>query len=158
MAQQLNELNVQPLSRTSAFGSGLSPDDLFNQAEGDFVEGNLDLAIQGFRAYLDNYPGGERAAAAMSRIGDAYSHQNMLSQANMAFAQVINEYPDSSVIPSALYKRANALLSMEESDRATEDLKNLVVNFPDTSESEDAKGVLKKLGVRIPRPASNTRR
>lgn len=152
MAQQLSELKVQsrPFSQVSAFGSGLPPQDLFDQAEGDFVEGNVDLAIQGFTAYLSNYPGGDLAAAALCRIGDAYSHQNMLPQAITAFTRVINEYPDSDKVSSALYKRANALLSMEESDKATEDLKNIVINYPDTSDSELAKGVLKKLGVRIP--------
>ena len=59
--------------------------------------------------------------------------------------------PDSDKVASALYKRANVLLSMEESDKAIEDLKNIVVNYPDTSDSELAKGVLKKLGERIPR-------
>ena len=160
MAQQLNELNVQtkPLGQTSAFGSDLSPNDLFDQAEGDFVEGNTDLAIQGFTAYLNLYPGGDLAPAALSRIGDAYSHQNMLPQAISAFTRVISEYPDSDKVAGALLKRGNALLSISEKDKAIEDFKNIVVDFPDTSESELAKGNLKKLGVRIPRPAKNTRR
>jgi TolA-binding protein len=160
MAQQLNELKVQSQSfrQTSSFGGGLSPSDLFDQAEGDFVEGNLDFAIEGFTAYIDNYPGGEKAVAALCRIGDIYRHQNMFPQALAAFTRAIDEYPDREEIASALYKRANLGLSLDEKDRATEDLKNIVVNFSDTSESELAKGMLKELGVRIPRPANNTRR
>jgi len=37
-------------------------------------------------------------------------------------------------------------------------LKNVIENYPDTPESELAKGVLQKLGVRVPRPAKKTRR
>jgi TolA-binding protein len=160
MAQQLSELKVQSntFGQTGAFGSSLAPNDLFDQAEEDFVEGNVDLAIQGFTAYLNNYPGGEMAAAALSRIGDAYTHQNMLPQAVTVFTRVINDYPDSDKVAGALWKRANVQLSMEESDNAIEDLKNIVTNFPDSSESDLAKGKLKELGVRIPRPAKKARR
>ncbi len=160
MAQQLNELKVQSQSyrQTSAFGGGISPNDLFDQSEGDFVEGNLDLAIQGFNAYIDSYPGGDKAVAALCRIGDIYSHQNMLPQAMAAFTRAIDDYPDREGIASALYKRANIHLSMNEDQKAIEDYRNLVINFSDTQESEHAKEELKRLGVRIPRPAKNTRR
>jgi TolA-binding protein len=160
MAQQLSELKVQSntLRQTGAFGSSLAPNDLFDQAEEDFVEGNVDLAIQGFTAYLNNYPGGDMAAAALSRIGDAYTHQNMLPQAVTAFTRVINDYPDSDKVAGALWKRANVQLSMGESDSAIGDLKKIVTDFPDSSESDLAKGKLKELGVRIPRPAKNARR
>lgn len=160
MAQQLNELKVQSQSfrQTSAFGGGLPPNDLYDQAEGDFVEGNLDLAVQGFTAYIENYPGADKAVAALCRIGDIHTHQNMLPQAMAVLTRAIDEYPDREEVASALYKRANLHLSMDEKDKAAEDLKNIVVNFSETDESELAKEVLKKLGVRIPRPANNTRR
>ncbi len=160
LAQQLNELKVQSQSfrQTSSFGGGLSPNDLFDQAEGDFVEGNLDLAIQGFSAYIDNYPGGEKAVAALCRIGDIYDIQGMEPEAMAAFTRAIDEYPDRDGVAKALYKRANLELSMGEKDKATEDFKNIVVNFADTDVSELAKEKLKELGVRIPRPAGNTRR
>jgi len=159
MAQQLNDLKVQSGSfQANAFGSNLSPEDLLAQAERDFIEGNLDLAIQGFNAVVDNYPGGNMAAAALCRIGDIYYHQNMLPQAIAAFTRVVDEYPDSDKVASALYKRANVQLSMKDGDKAIADYKNIVTNFADTPESELAKGVLQKLGERIPRPAKNTRR
>jgi TolA-binding protein len=160
MAQQLNELQVQSQSfrQTSSFGGGLSPSDLLDQAEGDFVEGNLDLAMQGFSAYIDNYPGGEKAVAALNRIGDIYEYQGMEPEAMAAYTRAIDEYPDREGVASALFKRANLELNMGEKDKATEDFKSIVVDFPDTDESELAKEKLKELGARIPRPARNTRR
>lgn len=160
MAQQLRDLKVQSksFSQANPLMGNLPPDDLFDQANRDFVQGNFDLAIQEFTAYLNSYPGGDKAAAALCNIGDAYSYQNQLLQAVNAFTRVINEYPDSDKVASALYKRANAELSMSQNDKAEEDLKNVVENYPDTPESELAKGVLQKLGVRIPRPAKKTRR
>jgi TolA-binding protein len=160
LAQQLSELKVQSKSygQTSLLGGGFSPDELFDQANRDFVQGNLDMAIQGFSAYVNDYPGGDRAAAALCIIGDAYGYQNRLPEAIAAFTRVIDEYDDSDKVASALYKRGNTRLAMQDNDAAIEDFKNIVVNFSDSPEAELSKEVLKKLGERIPRAAKKSRR
>jgi tol-pal system protein YbgF len=157
LAQQMSELKVQSNSLGQA-SSGLSPDALYDQASRDFVQGNLDLAIQGFTTYMNTYPGGDKAAAALCSIGDAYAYQNNLPQAIAVFTRVINDYPDSDKVPSALYKRAQAELTMKENQNAIADFRNIVENFPDTAESELARAKLEELGVRIPKPAKDTRR
>jgi tol-pal system protein YbgF len=157
LAQQMSELKVQSKALNQASES-LSPDTMYDQASRDFVQGNLDLAIQEFTAYLNNYPGGDRAAAALCSIGDAYSYQNNLPQAIAVFTRVINEYPNSDKVPSALYKRAQAELSMKESENAVADFKNIVENYPETAEAALAKAELEKLGVRTSKPAKGTRR
>jgi tol-pal system protein YbgF len=157
LAQQVSDLKVQS-NPVSTGTSGLSPDVMYDQASRDFVQGNLDLAIQEFTAYLNTYPGGDKAAAALCSIGDAYTYQNNISQAIAVFTRVINDYPDSDKVASALYKRAQAELTMKESQNAVADLRNIVENYPDTAESELARAKLEELGVRIPKPAEDTRR
>jgi len=160
MAQQLNELKVQskPLNQEGAQGGNLSPDAMYKQASDDFVQGNLDLAIQEFTAYLNSYPGGDQAAAALFCVGEAYRYQNKLPQAIAAFTRIINDYPSTNQVASALYKRAIAELAMQESDNAIADFKNIVEKYPATQESELAKAELKKLGVSTAKPAKETRR
>ncbi len=148
LAQQLNELKVQskPISQGGA-GAGMSPEAMYNQAFNDFVQGNLDLAIQEFTAYISAFPGGDKAAASLCNIGDAYSTQNKLPQAIAAFTRVINDYPNSNVVATALYKRAMVELILNERDNAISDFKTVIDKYPSTQESEMAKTELQKLGV-----------
>jgi tol-pal system protein YbgF len=151
MAQQMMELKVQSqsFSRQQLLPGGLSPDALYDQAYRDFVQGSFDLAIQGFNSYVQSYPGGNRAAAALCYIGDAYSIQKNQAQAIAAFTRVIDEYPDSDMVAVALYKRALAQLSLQERENAVADFKTVIIDFPDSPESLKAKEQLQNLGVRI---------
>ncbi|MDR0842406.1 MAG: hypothetical protein LBP68_03180, partial [Acidobacteriota bacterium] len=69
MAQQLSELKAQTASMAAESASGLSPETMYNQAFSDFVLGSFDIAIEGFTAYVETYPGGARAADALLNIG-----------------------------------------------------------------------------------------
>jgi TolA-binding protein len=162
LAQQLNDLKVQAKSanQESAPGGSQSPEAMYNKAYRDFVQGgsNLDLAIQEFNAYIDTYPGGDKAAAALLNIGDAYLTQNKLSQANNAFTRIINNYADSESVIGALFKRAQVELAMQENQNAINDLKTIVDKYPTTQEAENAKAKLQELGVGAPKQPAPTRR
>lgn len=152
MAQQMNELKVQAKSMdqdSSAQGS-LSPESMFNQAFNDFVQGNFDLAIQGFTQYINGFPGGDKAASALLNIGEAYTSQKKLPQAIATFTRIINEYSQSSVMPTALFKRAKAELNMQKKDDAIADFKNILDKYPNTPEAENAKTSLQQLGALKP--------
>jgi tol-pal system protein YbgF len=152
MAQQLNELKVQSKAidqESSAHGS-LSPESLYNQAFNDFVQGNFDLAIQGFTQYINDYPGGDKAASALLNIGEAYVSQKKLPQAIATFTRIINEYSQSSIMPTALFKRAKVELDMQKKDDAIADFKNILDKYPNTPEAENAKLELQQLGASKP--------
>jgi tol-pal system protein YbgF len=156
LAQQLGELKVQSASLGPAASPGLSPEVLYNQAFGDFVQGNFDLAIEGFSAYVATYPAGEKAPDALLNIGDAHIGQNRLPQAVAAFTRVINEYAESQKVPSALFKRARVELAMQEKENAAADLRNIVEKFPQSPEAGLAEAELEKL--RTAKPAAAPRR
>ncbi len=125
---------------------GLPEGSAYDQAYGDYVQGNFDLAIQEFTAYLTSSPGGEKAAIAQFYLGDAYSAQGKLPQAIAAFTRVINDYPGSDQVASALFKRGRAELAMQETDNAVADFKDIIERFPASPEAEQAKAELRNLG------------
>jgi tol-pal system protein YbgF len=161
LAQQLSELKVQskPLSQRMLQGGSISDEEvsqnaIYDQAFNDFVQGNFDLAIQGFIAYLSNFPLGEKAALAQYNIGEAYYNQNRMPQAIAAFTRVINDYPGDGKTPSALFKRGLARLAINENEAATGDFQDIVEKFPETPEAGLARSELEKLGVRIKAPSN----
>ena len=155
LAQQVNELKVQYQSlEKQAASAAPSPEDMYNQAMRDFVQGSFDLSIQEFTTYVTNYPGGDKAAAALCYIGEAYRSLKQLPQAVSAFTRVINEYSDTDSVARALFKRALVEIAMDEKENAAADLKAVVDKFPDTPEAAQAKAELQRIGVK---PAKSTK-
>jgi tol-pal system protein YbgF len=159
LAQQLSELKMQTsqINQSPASGTSPSSESIYTQAKSDLNLGNFDLAIQGFNAYLSDFPGGTNAAAAQYGIGEAYYNQNKLPEAIKAFTQVINNYPDSSSVPTSLFKRANAELAMQERENAIADFKYIIERFPTAAEADLAKDKIRDLGVNTEKPKPTTR-
>jgi tol-pal system protein YbgF len=147
LAQQVADLKVQAKPLAPASGGEASDESLYNQAYNDYVQGNFDLAIQGFTAYLGGNPGGSRAADAQFYMGDAYSAQSKLREAIIALSHVIDEFPASDKVASALYKRGTAQLAMQQTDNAIADFRDVVEKFPESPEAERAQSQLRSLGV-----------
>jgi tol-pal system protein YbgF len=160
LAQQLNELKVQSkaLNDASTGAGNLSPEALYNQAFSDFVQGNFDMAIQGFSAYLTTYPAGDKGADALLYTGEAYSSQNKLSQAVAAFTRVINDYPNSDKVSSSLFKRAKVEIALQEKENAIADLKNILEKYPSSPEADLAKAELNSLGALQPAKKTTNRK
>ncbi|MBN1571222.1 MAG: tetratricopeptide repeat protein [Acidobacteria bacterium] len=160
LAQQLSELKVQyqALNEERAAASSMSPEAMHSQALRDFVQENFDLAIQGFSAYVDNYPGGDRAAEALCYIGEAHSRQNRPSEAISAFTRVINDYPGTDSVATALYKRAIIELAMQEKANAIADFRAVIQDFPATPEAAKAKSELQRLGIKTTTPSKTAPR
>ncbi len=156
LAQQVNALKLQskpinqPLfqSGNQIGESSFAADALYSQAFNDFVQGNTDLAIQGFTAYLGSFPTGDRAAAAQYYIGEAYYNQKNLPQAITAFTYLLNNYPEGDTVASALFKRGKAELEMLEKENAIADFKTVVKKYPKSPEADLAKIELQDLGVK----------
>jgi TolA-binding protein len=156
LAQQIADLKVQAKSMNEGGPSrsgGLSEDSIYGQAYNDYVQGNLDQAIQGFTAYGTSYPNGKMAAIAQLSLGDAYSRVGKLPQAITAFTRVITDYPGAEQVPTAIYKRGRAELAMQESDNAIADFRDVIARFSAAPEADQAKAELQKLGVNPTKPA-----
>ncbi|NWG12212.1 MAG: tol-pal system protein YbgF [Acidobacteria bacterium] len=170
LARQISELKIQSKALTertyqSAAGDpstlALSADNIFNEAFNDLVQGNFDMAIEGFGAYIKSFPSSEKADDAQYNIGEAYYNSRRLPQAIAAFTRVIDEYPSGDKVASASFKRGKAELALGERDNAIEDFRTVVEKFPAAPESSLAKAELDSLGVsaaRKPRAAPSKRR
>jgi tol-pal system protein YbgF len=167
LAQSISDLKVQTKSISptamsqgdmTATDSGLSADAIYNQAFNDFIQGNFDLAIQGFTAYIRNFPNSDKADDAQYSIGEAYYNQNKMPQAIASFTRVINDYSGGDKTATALFKRAKAELAMQEKDNAIADFKTVVQKYGSAPEAALAGAELTNLGVSVPKPAAPRRK
>jgi tol-pal system protein YbgF len=166
LAQQVAEMKVQskPIATQRVYqnpGDGsatLSPDSIYNEALNDLIQGNLDLAIEGFTAFIKSYPTSDKADDAQYNIGEAYYNSGKYPQAIAAFTRVLNDYPSGDKVATAYFKRAKAELAIKERDNAIEDLKTVVQKFAATPEAGLAKNELENLGVDLSKPARPTSR
>lgn len=158
MAQQMSDLKMQAkaIDSTEARGA-LTPDSMYYQANGDLVQENFDLAIQGFSAYLEKYPREAKAADAQYGLGEAYYRTNRLPEAMAAFTRVITDYPSSEKVPTALYRRGKVELALQERDNAIADFRDIITRFPSSPEASLAQRELKDLGVSPAKPAPGKR-
>src|SRR5262249_44736324 len=133
-------------------------DTIFNEAYNDLVQGNTDLAIQGFTAFVTNYPKSERADDAQYYIGEAYYNDGKIPQAIAAFTRVLNDFPNDDRSASALYKRALAEKQINEKENAVNDFRMVIQRFPAANEAALAQGELEALGVSVPTKSAPRRK
>ena len=145
LTQQFNEYKLQAAMRAESSVSGLSASSMFGQAQRDYLQGDFELAIEGFTVFIENFPEGEQAARAQLYIGESSSALNDLKGAVEAFTRVIDDYPQASVVPTALFKRARNETALQQRDNAIADFKDILDRFPNASEADLARSELQLL-------------
>jgi tol-pal system protein YbgF len=125
----------------------LSADKLYSEAYNDLVQGNLDLAIQGFNFLLKNFPTNDKADDAQYNIGEAYYNAGKYSEAIAAFSKVVTDYATGGKAASALFKRAKAELAVQQKEGAIADFRTVAEKYPAEPEASLAKAELLKLGI-----------
>lgn len=123
----------------------LDPREIFRAANEDYVRGRYDLAILGFRDYLKRYPNTELASRSQYWIGECYLGQQNYAQAVEEFQKLLDIYPQSPKVPSALYKQSLAYLELGREDKALRALETISSQFPTTTEAGHAAERLKTL-------------
>lgn len=92
------------------------------------------------------------------KIGDFYlesrykGHKGGLKGAQSRYKEVIEKYPNFSLLDSVLFKLAYTYLQEEEPDEAAKYYQNLLRNFPNSDYAEKAKEQLGVIGVPVPDP------
>jgi tol-pal system protein YbgF len=161
LAQQMADMKVQtkPIPQRTFQAANdnpdaiaLSADKIYSEAYNDLIQGSLDLAIQGFNAFLRNFPTNDKADDAQYNIGEAYYSDNKFPQAIAAFSKVVTEYATGGKVASALFKRAKSELALQQKDSAIADFKTVVEKHPTEPEASLAKAELLKLGIDPSKP------
>jgi tol-pal system protein YbgF len=122
-----------------------TPTDMFQLAYSDYSKGKYDLAIVGFRAYMDKYPGTELATKSQYYLSDSYFNKKEYTTALIEFDKLISKYPHSEFILTAKYKEALCLIELGKITDAKKILENIVKYHPNTPEAEQSKNKLKSI-------------
>jgi tol-pal system protein YbgF len=122
------------------------PQDLYQSAYNDFLRGNYDLAILGFRQFLASFGGSQLADNSQYWIGECYFHQQKFREAIAEFDRVSTGYPTSERIASALLRKGYAWLELGDSAAGREALQMVVNRFPRSDEAILAQRQLDTLG------------
>lgn len=117
----------------------VDPDELYNTAYLDYTRGNYDVAIDGFKRYLQYFPNTELSDNAQYWIGECYYTKKLYPDAVLEFEKVLNNYPDGNKIVSAIYKVGLAYESMNENKKAKQYYKRVFDNYSNTSEAKLAR-------------------
>jgi tol-pal system protein YbgF len=111
------------------------PQDLYQSAYNDFLRGNYDLAILGFRQFLASFAGSQLADNAQYWIGECYFHQQKFREAIAEFDRVAADYSSSERLASALLREGYAWLELGDSSAGREALQTVVQRFPRSDEA-----------------------
>lgn len=123
----------------------LDPGEIYRTSYNDYINGNYDLAISGFQEYLKKFSSSEMAGNAQYWIGESYYSLKNFVKASEEFDKLINNYPKSNKVTSALLKKAYSYIEIERTNEAKEQLKDLIKRFPLAAEAKLAEEKLKFL-------------
>jgi tol-pal system protein YbgF len=163
LAQQIVDMKVQtkPIAQRTFQNAADNPaqlsssaDQIYSEAFNDLIQGNLDFAIQGFNAFLRNFPTNDKADDAQFYIGEAYYNDGKYPQAIAAFSKVVSDYASGGKVASALFKRAKAEVALLQKDGAIADFRTVAEKYPNEPEASLAKAELLKLGIDLSKPAA----
>ncbi len=133
--------------QTSGPPPGMSADRSYTEAYRDLQTGKSDLAYTEFKQYLTYFPNTELAANAQYYLGEIDYNRGNLPTAIQAFDAVLERYPENPKTPDAHYMKAMALLKSNQRNRAADEFRILVHNYPHTDDARKALQQLRTLGV-----------
>lgn len=136
-----------PTNGTNSTVVATDPKAIYDTAYNDYLRGNYDLAILGFREYLQTFPDTELSDNAYYWIGECYYSQAKHEQASREFETVLNRFPHSDKVAGAMLKRGYALLADGERQSGIVQLRALVSDHPASDEAQLARQRLRELGV-----------
>lgn len=124
-----------------------TPESLYEEAYGLYKkQGKYEDARQKFKAFVEAYPDARLAPNAVFWIGETHFDQKQYEQAILEYDRVIQKYPKSDKVPSALLKQAFAFDALGDPGDARILLKKILREFPNTDQAALAKKKLESLG------------
>jgi TolA-binding protein len=127
--------------------AGMSADRSFAEAMRDLQTGKSDLAYNEFQQYLSYFPSTEFAAKAQYYLGEIDYNRGNYPSAIHNFDLVLERYPENPKTADAHLMKAYALLKANERNRAVQEFRILVSNYPHTDDARKALQQLRSLGV-----------
>jgi len=126
----------------------LSPQEVYNMARSDYLKGNFQLSIDGFKIYIEQFPESPFADNALYWIGECYFSQKDFEKAIEQFNQLLLSYPRGDKIPAAYLKKGISFMELEKKEEALSVLKLLISKYPLEEETKIAQQKIKELSLK----------
>jgi tol-pal system protein YbgF len=139
-----------PPPPATANAAGASPTKVYEQAYSDYASGLYDLAIDGFEAFLKDFPTATQAPDAQFYIGRANLNDGKYDKAVDAFDKVIRNYTTYKDVPASYFLKGMALQGLKQNDRAREAWDFVITTYPDSAAATQAKQRLLQLAPAKP--------
>ena len=123
----------------------LSPQEVYNIAYSDYLNGNYQMAVDGFTLYLEQFSNSPVADDAAYWIGECYFSQDKFEEAAVQFTELILNFPQGDKIPSAYLKKGISLLELGKKDEAISVFKLLISKYPLEDETRIAQEKIKEI-------------
>lgn len=116
-------------------GQARALDQLYATAYLDFTRGKYDVAIAGFRRFIETFPESDLADNAQYWIAECQHSRGDLNEAEREFRLVLDEYPDGNKVPAAAYKLGLVYLAQDHKEKAKKQFQDVISKYPGTTEA-----------------------
>lgn len=137
------ELISTMLSAATTQASVQTPSEVYRTSYADYLSGKTDLAISGFKSFLERYPDSDLADDAQFYIADSYLTKKDFNSARIEFDKVLAASREFRA--AALLKRSYALEGSKQKSDQKHTLETLIKEFPESTEAQTAKQILEEL-------------
>lgn len=147
---------VTALNRQASMAQSAAEGDVKSSFLGLKTKLSLDKTVEMLGKVRDHAPKSATAAKAQFTIGEAYQAKRKYKESIEAFRKLVNDQPDSSLAPEALFRVGQILL--ENADRGNQNQANLdlsreafndyLIQYPGHSKNAEARRLLGNLSGR----------
>ncbi len=120
---------------------------VFQAAQGDYLSGRYDSAIEGFREVVANYPQSTNAASAQFQIAQSYNLKKDCRSAVPEYRRFIEDYPDAEDREEGLYMLGWCYNDIGQRNEARQIYERLTEEYPDSTWAIMARQRLEAMGV-----------
>ena len=121
------------------------PSDLYRMAYSDYSRGKYDIAINGYRAYMDQYPDSELAGTAQYYLAECYFSKKQYDTAITEFDKLASKYPHNDFMPQAKFKKALSMIELDKPKDAKKILEYIIHQYPKSPEAAQSQEKLKSI-------------
>ena len=129
---------------TTKVDVGIDCQKIYNAAYSDMVKERYEMAISGYRSYIENCPNTALADNAQYFIGEAYFSMKQYEKAQKAFETMITDYPSSEKMAAAKLKLGRALYEQRQKTKARSYFEDVAKNYIGTDEAQEASKMLER--------------
>ena len=122
-----------------------TPDALFTEAQKRMDARQFNDARRMYEAFINRNPADKRAAQGQLLIGEAYFAEGKFANAIGAYTKVVDNFPKSEEVESAMFKNGQAFFALKYCGDARIYFQELIRRYPKTEWKKDAGDQIKKI-------------